>query len=78
MPKRVMRVTSKGDISASFAVPGLIAVPSDGASHNVTVCELALDAVMSWVSVPKKNARAHLMVCNFQVPDVIEIGPDKV
>jgi hypothetical protein len=64
MRKRIMRVASKGDISASFAVPGLISVPSDGVSHNVTVCELALDSVMSWVSVPKKDARAHLTVCS--------------
>ena len=72
IPKRVMRVTSKGDVSASFTVPGLIAVPSDGASHNVTVCELALDVVMSWVSVPKKSATVHLMVRNFQLSDVFE------
>jgi hypothetical protein len=64
MLKRTMLVASKGDINASFIVPGLISVPSDGASHNVTVCELALDSVMSWVSVPKKNSKAHLTVCS--------------
>ena len=58
-----MRITSKGDISATFIVPGLISVPSDGETHSVTVCELALNAVMSWVAVPKSNLKAHMMVC---------------
>ena len=63
MKKRAMCITSKGDINATFVVPGLISVPSDGETHNVTVCELTLDAVMSWVSVPKSNLKAHLTVC---------------
>jgi len=63
MKKREMCITSKGDINATFIVPGLISVPSDGETHNVTVCELALNAVMSWISVPKSNLRAHLTVC---------------
>ena len=63
MTRRAMRITSKGDINATFIVPGLISVPSDGETHNVTVCELALNAVMSWVSVPKSSLKAHLTVC---------------
>lgn len=63
MQHRGLSVTSKGGISATFQVPGSITVPSDGASHNVTVVQLDLDAVMSWVSVPKLDAKSHLKVC---------------
>lgn len=63
MRKRSFHVSSKGDINATFAVPGLISIPSDGVAHNVTICELELDADMSWVSVPKKSPKAHLVVC---------------
>ena len=62
MPKRGVVISSKGDITATFSIPGLITIPSDGASHNVTITELELDAEMSWISVPKKNAKAHLTV----------------
>ncbi|KAF8148204.1 hypothetical protein B0H34DRAFT_669004 [Crassisporium funariophilum] len=60
IPKRGLLVSSKGDISATFSIPGLINIPSDGTSHNVTITELSLDAVMSWVCVPKKEPKAHL------------------
>ncbi|KAF8073969.1 hypothetical protein FPV67DRAFT_1560259 [Lyophyllum atratum] len=53
-------VTSKGGISATFQVPGSITVPSDVAAHNVTVAELKLDASMSWMTVPKADAKTHL------------------
>jgi len=59
---RGLVVSSKGDITATFTIPGLITIPSDGASHNVTITELELDAEMSWISVPKKSAKAHLTV----------------
>jgi hypothetical protein len=58
-----MAVSSKG-ISATFRVPGLITIPSDGASHNVTITQLKLDASMSWVTVPKVDTKTHLKVCN--------------
>ncbi|KAF8959135.1 hypothetical protein BDZ97DRAFT_2078234 [Flammula alnicola] len=60
MASRGLLVSSKGDINATFSVPGLITVPSDGASHTVTISELDLDATMSWVSIPKKTPKAHL------------------
>ncbi|KAF8802151.1 hypothetical protein BYT27DRAFT_7197229 [Phlegmacium glaucopus] len=53
-------VSSKGDINASFSVPGLISIPSDNDSHNVTIVELPLNASMSWISIPKKETKAHL------------------
>ncbi|KAM6493926.1 protein of unknown function (DUF4139) domain containing protein [Amanita muscaria] len=53
-------VSSKGNVSATFTVPGIITIPSDGTAHNVTVAELKLGATMSWVVVPKIDARARL------------------
>ncbi|KAJ2933422.1 hypothetical protein H1R20_g3674, partial [Candolleomyces eurysporus] len=53
-------VTSKGGVSATFAVPGLITIPSDGADHGVTIATLELDAKMSWVSIPKKDTKTYL------------------
>jgi hypothetical protein len=63
MPKRELVVSSKGNITATFQVPGLISVPTDDESHNVTIAELNLDATMSWVAVPKKEVKVHLTVC---------------
>ncbi|PPQ80767.1 hypothetical protein CVT25_001904 [Psilocybe cyanescens] len=57
---RGLQVSSKGGVSATFGVPGLITIPSDGVGHNVTIVKLALDADMSWVCVPKKDSRVHL------------------
>jgi hypothetical protein len=62
---RVLDVSSKGNISATFQVPGLIRIPSDGIVHNVTIAELNLDAKMSWVCVPKKDIKTHLKVSFF-------------
>jgi hypothetical protein len=59
-------VTSKGGVSATFAVPGLITIPSDGADHGVTIATLELDAKMSWVSIPKKDTKAYLSVSFIQ------------
>ncbi|KAF9534028.1 hypothetical protein CPB83DRAFT_889802 [Crepidotus variabilis] len=60
MNRRTLNVTSKGDINATFAVPGFISVPTDGTAHNVTICELDLDAEMSWVVVPKMSTKVYL------------------
>ncbi|KAH6907607.1 hypothetical protein BKA70DRAFT_1189593 [Coprinopsis sp. MPI-PUGE-AT-0042] len=53
-------VTSKGNITATFTVPGLMSIPSDGVAHNVTIANLSLDAEMEWVSIPKREAKVHL------------------
>ena len=55
-------VVSQGNITATFRVPGRTTVPSDGASHSVTIAKLDLDAVVEWVAVPKKDPRTHLKV----------------
>ncbi|KAF7367401.1 hypothetical protein MSAN_00802700 [Mycena sanguinolenta] len=53
-------VTSKGNVSATFRVPGLVTIPCDGDAHNFTIVQLSLKAAMSWVSVPKMDAKTHL------------------
>ncbi|KAH6907626.1 hypothetical protein BKA70DRAFT_1189603 [Coprinopsis sp. MPI-PUGE-AT-0042] len=53
-------VTSKGNITATFSIPGLMTIPSDGVAHNVTIANLTLDAEMEWVSIPKREAKVHL------------------
>ena len=55
-------VTSKGNVNATFEVPGKITIPSDEEHHNVTIAELDLEATMSWVCVPKGDTRVHLKV----------------
>lgn len=59
---RGLQVSSKGHVSATFGVPGLINIPSDDVAHNVTIVKLELDATMNWVCVPKKDTRVHLKV----------------
>ncbi|KAJ7660775.1 hypothetical protein DFH06DRAFT_1296860 [Mycena polygramma] len=53
-------VTSKGNFSATFRVPGMVSIPSDGEAHNFTIVQLTLKAEMSWVSVPKVDTKAHI------------------
>ena len=65
MQHEEMMITSKGNVSASFRVPGLVTIPSGGrgAVYNVTIAQLTLPAQMSWVSVPKVDfGRVHLEV----------------
>jgi len=65
MQERYLDVSSTGNVSATFKVPGLMSIPSDGIVHNVTIAKLTLDATMSWVCVPKKDAKTHLNVSLF-------------
>lgn len=53
-------VASQGTVSATFRVPGLISIPSDGAAHNFTIVQLRLEAEMSWVGVPRVDTKTHL------------------
>ncbi|KAJ6498227.1 hypothetical protein DFH09DRAFT_945554 [Mycena vulgaris] len=64
-------VTSKGTVSATFRVPGLVTIPSDDETHNFTIVELGLKAAMSGVSVPKLDAKTHLTV---RTPGLIHCG----
>ena len=62
MPYTSTEVTSKGNVNATFQVPGKITIPSDEERHNVTIAELDLEATMSWVCIPKGDTRVHLKV----------------
>ncbi|KAL0565083.1 hypothetical protein V5O48_016947 [Marasmius crinis-equi] len=53
-------VTSKGSISATFRVPGLVTIPADEGEHTFTIVELELEAGMTWYAVPKMDTRVHL------------------
>lgn len=59
------RAISTGNITTTFGVPGKISIPSDGATHNVTVAQMKLNGKMCWVTVPKQEAKAHLIVRGF-------------
>ncbi|KAJ7640718.1 hypothetical protein DFH06DRAFT_620450, partial [Mycena polygramma] len=53
-------VTSTGNVSATFRVPGLVTIPCDDAAHNFTIVELHPKATMSWVTIPKREPKTHL------------------
>jgi hypothetical protein len=55
-------VQSRGNVSATFKVPGAVTIPSDGEKHTFTIVQLTLEAEMSWVVIPKKDLRVHLKV----------------
>ncbi len=69
MVPRAATVTSKGNVSATFDVPGIITIPSDGAAHNVNIIQLNLEAIMSWVAIPKYDARTRLNVFSLPLPN---------
>jgi hypothetical protein len=52
----------KGNVTATFRVPGVVTVPSDGDAHTFTLVELKLGATMSWIAVPKMDQRVHSQV----------------
>ncbi|KAJ7914284.1 hypothetical protein B0H13DRAFT_2003163, partial [Mycena leptocephala] len=60
MQFRGASVSSKGNFSATFRVPGMVSIPSDGEAHNFTIVQLSLKADMSWVCVPKADTKAHI------------------
>ncbi|KAJ3537111.1 hypothetical protein NMY22_g5732 [Coprinellus aureogranulatus] len=57
---RGLEVSSRGNVTATFSVPGLMSIPSDNVAHNVTIVKLSLDAKMEWVTVPKQEPKVHL------------------
>lgn len=66
----VVEVTSKGNVSATFELPGTVTIPSDGENHNYTIVELQLDADMTWVVVPKHDTKVHLNVSLLESPEL--------
>ncbi|THU89057.1 hypothetical protein K435DRAFT_300756 [Dendrothele bispora CBS 962.96] len=53
-------VVSKGNVSATFKVPGLVNIPSGAGERSFTIVELNLGAAMSWIAVPKEEAKVAL------------------
>lgn len=62
MEHRGLEVSSRGNVTATFSVPGLMSIPSDNVAHNVTIVKLSLDATMEWVTIPKREPKVHLKV----------------
>lgn len=62
MEQEAVSVSTKGNVVATFRVPGLISVPSDGGKHNVTISQLKFDASLLWYTIPKADTRVHLKV----------------
>ncbi|TFK38940.1 hypothetical protein BDQ12DRAFT_745564 [Crucibulum laeve] len=60
LENRTTTISSQGNVNATYAISGIITIPSDGVAHNVTIAELDLNAEMSWVSVPKRDSRTHV------------------
>ncbi|KAF8648966.1 hypothetical protein AX16_006080 [Volvariella volvacea WC 439] len=60
MTHRAVGVTSSGNVTATFKIPGLTNIPSDNTAHSVVIAELELKSLMSWACVPKKDERVHL------------------
>ncbi|EEB90276.1 hypothetical protein MPER_11535 [Moniliophthora perniciosa FA553] len=53
-------VSSKGNLSATFKVPGLVTISSSADERSFIIAELKLDTVLTWVSVPKVDTRVYL------------------
>lgn len=64
---RGLEVSSRGNVTATFSVPGMMSIPSDNVAHNVTIVKLSLDATMEWVTVPKREPKVHLKVCVYSL-----------
>ena len=58
----VIVATNKGDVTATFRIPGYINVPSDAQQHNVTISSFEFEAPLLWYTIPKANARVYMEV----------------
>ncbi|KDQ07986.1 hypothetical protein BOTBODRAFT_180230 [Botryobasidium botryosum FD-172 SS1] len=53
-------VTSWGNVTATFSIPGRSNILSDGEGHQVTIAKLKLGARLQWVAVPSMSLQTHL------------------
>ncbi|KAI3614154.1 mucoidy inhibitor a [Moniliophthora roreri] len=61
MPTKIAEpILGKGNISATFRVPGKMTIPGDGEAHSVSIAQLKLDAILEWICVPKIDNKVHL------------------
>ena len=57
------QVTSdQSAIAATFKVPGVVDIMSDGSKHTVTITQFTVDADIQWYSAPLLDNRTHLKV----------------
>ncbi|KAF5330515.1 hypothetical protein D9619_005213 [Psilocybe cf. subviscida] len=52
--------TDNGGIMATFRVPGVVNLPSDGQQHNMTIAQLDLQADFIWYTIPSQHARTFI------------------
>ncbi|KAF8891549.1 hypothetical protein CPB85DRAFT_1566203 [Mucidula mucida] len=74
MEYREVTVTSQGNVNATFTIPGLVSVPSDGELHTFTIATLDLQAELSWVAVPSKDTKVHLKVFSVLETNYIKLS----
>ena len=55
-------VISKGNLIASFLIPGLVTVPTGNESFTFTIQDLRLESKLSWIAIPKLDPKARLTV----------------
>lgn len=55
-------VSENAGVNASFNVPGLVNISSDGVGHSVTLATLTPEAKLIWFSAPKADVQVHLTV----------------
>jgi len=59
---RALVISEKTGISATYQIPGMVDIPSDGAKHYVTIAKMKFTSKMLWYSIPKIDTRAYLKV----------------
>lgn len=64
MPHSSTAVSTRGgvEMNATFRVPGVVSVPSDGVAKTVTIATLVPEAKLTWMAVPSIDTRVHLTV----------------
>lgn len=55
-------VVSETPVALSFSVQGESTIPSDGIEHQVSVAELTSAAKISYITIPRADARVYLQV----------------
>lgn len=56
------QVISKGNLTATFVIPGLVTVPTEGQDLTFTIQNLDLQAKLWWIAIPKRDTKTRLTV----------------
>ncbi|KAF8901316.1 hypothetical protein CPB84DRAFT_1679836 [Gymnopilus junonius] len=54
------QVISKGNLNATFVIPGLITVPTESTNLTFTIQNLDLQSKLSWIAIPKHDTKSRL------------------